>query len=345
MTTARIQKISHAALTEWVDRIIPAQPVVGIQAKGNHFDFAPLCRARDLRLDYDVSILPPKVFFQPTRETLVEYDPARGYSSVMPDGRFVLFGVHPYDAVSIGQMDAVFADTHRDAHYFARRKSATIVAVDVQSVSSDTFAGHMGTAHTEDGWDVLLTDIGGEYLVETKTKKGAEITDLLRQAPDADAASIQKRRDVWASNDRKLRKHDLKAAPERWPALLEKGYNHPVWAEKSERCFSCGSCNLLCPTCYCFDVCEEPDWSLQKSRRVRVWDGCMLADFAKVAGNHNFRAKRSERYRHRYYRKGLYVPSKIGGAMSCVGCGRCIQACVSHIANPVEIFNRLMEEK
>ena len=49
------------------------------------------------------------------------------------------------------------------------------------------------------------------------------------------------------------------------------------------------------------------------------------------------------RYRHRYYRKGKYVPAKIGGQIACVGCGRCITACVANIANPVEVFNRLAE--
>ena len=71
----------------------------------------------------------------------------------------------------------------------------------------------------------------------------------------------------------------------------------------------------------------------------------MLADFATVAGNLNFRKDRSARFRHRYYRKGKYVPAKIGGQIACVGCGRCITACVANIANPVEVFNRLAEEK
>jgi len=29
--------------------------------------------------------------------------------------------------------------------------------------------------------------------------------------------------------------------------------------------------------------------------------------------------------------------------IACVGCGRCITACVTKIANPVEIYNRLAE--
>ena len=69
----------------------------------------------------------------------------------------------------------------------------------------------------------------------------------------------------------------------------------------------------------------------------------LLAGFAEVAGGHNFRDQRAERYRHRYYRKGKYSYDMIG-EISCVGCGRCISACTVEIANPVEIFNRLLDK-
>ena len=128
-------------------------------------------------------------------------------------------------------------------------------------------------------------------------------------------------------------------------SIAPKAYSHPLWEEMAKLCFSCGSCNLVCPTCYCFDVREEVNWDLSSGQRFRLWDGCMLADFATIAGNLNFRKDRADRYRHRYYRKGKYVPAKIGGKIACVGCGRCITACVAKIANPVEVFNRLAEEK
>jgi ferredoxin len=251
--------------------------------------------------------------------------------------------VHPYDVVAIGQMDKVFAQDNPDRHYAARREAATLVAVDVQAVSANVFAGHMGTSHVEAGYDILLTRVGESYLAEIRTKKGEAIAGSLSKAPEADEKALARRRKVWEENARRLRRHDLKAAPARWPELLGKGYDHPVWEEKAKLCFSCGSCTLTCPTCYCFDVRDDVDWTLAGGQRVRTWDGCMLSDFAKVAGNHNFRKNRAERYRHRYYRKGKYVPEKVDGEIACVGCGRCITACVACIANPVEVFNRLAE--
>jgi ferredoxin len=165
------------------------------------------------------------------------------------------------------------------------------------------------------------------------------------ESSDASPEDLEARSRVQQENTEKLRRHELSVPPAEWPDLLKKSYDHPVWEEKSQRCFSCGSCNLVCPTCYCFDVHEDVNWDMEHGERKRSWDGCMLRDFATVAGGHNFRKKKVDRYRHRYYRKGEYVPDKIGGEIACVGCGRCIGACVAKIANPVEIFNRLAEEQ
>ena len=41
--------------------------VFGVKAKGKRFVFAPLESSSELRLDYDVTILPPKKFFEPLK--------------------------------------------------------------------------------------------------------------------------------------------------------------------------------------------------------------------------------------------------------------------------------------
>jgi ferredoxin len=128
------------------------------------------------------------------------------------------------------------------------------------------------------------------------------------------------------------------------PKLLEDQAGSKLFAELAEKCFSCGSCNLVCPTCYCFDVQDDMALNLSGGERLRLWDGCLLDGFAKVATGENFRKDREERIRHRIFRKGKYIYEKYG-EHGCVGCGRCASACLPDIANPVEIFNRLKEGK
>ncbi len=338
-----IRKTSATTLDAWVANIIEERKVIGVQSRGDRYAFAPLTSSDDLRLDYDVAILPPKALLQPPREELLTFESGKGYQSVVDSEPFVLLGVHPYDMVGILQMDQVFAQGYPDVHYLERRNNATIVVVDVQNVSPDVFAGFMGTAYVEEGYDVLLTKIGDEYIVDAKTDKGEDLITGLQYEPEAGESWLEQRRLVWGYNKQRLRRHELRAEPSRWPDLLEGAYDHPVWEEKARLCFACGSCNLVCPTCYCFDVRDEVNWDLSSGERVRSWDGCLLASFATVAGKINFRKDPAARYRHRYYRKGKFVPAKIGGQIACVGCGRCITACVANIANPVEVFNRLAE--
>jgi len=340
-----VRLVGQDSLRDWVEALVATMPVEGVQAKDDKFDFAPLSAASDLRLDYDVTLTPPvRKVFLPAEDVLLRFEAGR-FESVLQREPFVLFGVHPYDMVAINQMDKVFSQDNYDVHYMARREAATIVACDVQNCSENCFSAEVGYATVDEGFDVLLTKIDAEhYVVDARTDKGEALLAHLPGAADADDQALAAREQVWQKNRKELRQHTLNMKPEELPGLLDASYDHPVWEEKSRLCFSCGSCTNVCPTCYCFDVQEDVSWDLNSGERKRTWDGCMLEKFAAVAGGHNFRKDKADRYRHRYYRKGKYVAEKVG-QIACVGCGRCITVCVSKIANPPEVFNRLLEEK
>ncbi|MBM4142973.1 MAG: Ni/Fe hydrogenase subunit beta [Lentisphaerae bacterium] len=335
------KQVTRQALDAWVDGLIAAGRVVGAQKKGGRYAFDDLRRAADLCLDYDVTILPPKKYFLPPKEDILRFSDGR-YESVSDAAPFTLLGVHPYDMAAIAQMDKLFAQDNRDEHYLARREQATVVVCDIERMSPNIFAASVGTATAADGCDALITRVGRAYVIESHTAKGERLLAGLAGAPDADAVTLARREQLWEDNARLMSRRELRVEPRRLPRLLEDAYDHPVWEEKASQCFACGSCNLVCPTCYCFDVQDDVEWDPSRGVRRRVWDGCMLTDFATVAGKHNFRKNRADRYRHRYYRKGKYVPEKIGD-FSCVGCGRCVSACVARIADPVEVYNRIAE--
>jgi len=339
-----IKKMTQNALMDFVDNLISTKKVEGVQAKGDRFDFGPLRSAKDLRLDYDVTLLPPKKYFQPPVETLMTYSAEQGYKPEYNTEEFILIGVHPYDMIAINQMDKIFCLDNCDIHYFARRNNAVIIACDVVTPSENVFASYMGTAVVKKGYDILLTDIGGEYIVDAATEKGEKLLAKASGATEPTKQDLEKRQQVWDRNQKVLNKHKLDCKPSDIPNLLEKAYNHPVWEEKAKTCFSCGSCNQVCPTCYCFNVQDDVSWGLKTARRQRFWDGCLLDGFTKVAGGHEFRKNRADRFRHRLYRKGRYVPAKIDGEIACVGCGRCVGACLPDIANPVNVYNRLVKD-
>jgi ferredoxin len=341
-----IKKLSKSEWKKVVESIIKTgQAVYGVQARGERFAFAPLKHAGDLRLDYDVTILPPKKYFQPQCEVIATFNNESGYESVFDGRDFTVIGVHPYDMIAINQMDMLFSQDESDEHYLKRRRAATIIAVDVVKPSKNVFAASMETAVVREGYDMLLTDIGDGYVAQPATERGEHLLHVAPHAADASRDDLKKREAVWNANRRELNKHLLACKPGEIPALLDGAYLHPVWEEKAATCFSCGTCNNVCPTCYCFDVQDDVAWSLESGERKRIWDGCLLRAFTKVTGDHVFRKTAAQRFRHRLYRKGKYVPGKIGGQIACVGCGRCVGGCVPDIANPVAVYNRILADK
>ena len=112
--------------------------------------------------------------------------------------------------------------------------------------------------------------------------------------------------------------------------MNEKNRNHPVWDDLGNRCLSCGNCTNVCPTCYCFDVYDEPNLDLKTGKRIRVWDSCQNQPFARVAGGENFREHRRDRKRHRFYRKFSYPVERYSRSF-CTGCGRCSRTCMAEI--------------
>lgn len=126
------------------------------------------------------------------------------------------------------------------------------------------------------------------------------------------------------------------------PEMFEKSIESPVWEEIGARCLSCGNCTNVCPTCYCFDVKDESNLDLKTGRRIRVWDSCQNETFARVAGGENFREKRSDRKRHRFYRKFKY-PVERHSRYFCTGCGRCTRTCMAKISL-IETLEVLIKE-
>ncbi len=338
------KKLTRQTFDRFIDAVVQSHQVVGVQAKGEKFDYAPLTKAADLRLDYDVTLQPPKQYVLPQRETLMTYQIGGAYQSVHEQEPLVLVGVHPYDLVAINQMDKLFSQDNVDSHYLKRRQNITIIACDVVNPSKNVFASSMGTAVVKEGYDILLTQVTNGYVAQAGTTKGEALLALTPDAPDASEMDLKERQHIWDRNTKDLNNHQLKCDVAYLPKLLDKAYDNKVWEEKAKTCFSCGSCNLVCPTCYCFDVQDDVNWDLKTGHRSRCWDGCLLDGFTKVAGNHEFRDVRADRFRHRLYRKAKYVPQKIEGEIACVGCGRCIGACLPDIANPVAVYNQLLDE-
>ncbi len=338
--------IDKGAMPAFVAGMMREYEVVGPRAKEYlpngkaQFAFGPITDASELRLDYNTTILPPKKHLLPQEEALFTFQTADLKATPQLDAQpRVLFGVHTCDIHALGLLDAVFATGQRDEHYLKRRAATLVVGIECLAPCDEhSFCKSMGTLTADKGFDLHLTDLGHSYAVEIGTADGEA---LLREHG---AARVAEARDVEMLNQALSEKwprfpYRLDLDGSELPSLMALSYKDALWNELGERCLACGSCNLVCPTCYCFNVTDRVALDGQTGERVRIWDSCQLDEFARVATGENFRHKRAERQRHRFFRKGKYI-FDMHGELGCVGCGRCARACLVDIT-PVGVWNAL----
>lgn len=347
-TTHKFMVISKDNFSAFVNKIIKTRKyrVVGVVPKDTRYAFADIDDACELCLDYDVTLLPPKKYLYPQNESYLKYKLNGDWSAnpIIESKQTIIIGAHPYDIKAIELMDKVFSEPYPDPNYLQKRKDSVIIGVDCLNPSPYAFNKSMNTNIITSGFDLLLTDIGNVYMVEVGSNKGTELMRKYAKAKKSD------------EEDFLLRDYARKKASEKYQLsiengvkglaslLTEKNYDHPYWTEIAEKCLACGSCTMVCPTCVCFDVQDTMNVNMKEGERYRQWDSCMVYDFAKVATGENFREHRSSRTRHRMYRKGKFMLEKFG-VQGCVGCGRCIRACLPDIASPVEASKRLKGDK
>jgi sulfite reductase subunit B len=318
--------------------------VEGVQAKGEKFVFNTLETVEDLRLDYDTTILPPKKYFLPQYETLMEYtvdNPFKEYKTAAAAPTLVLIGVHPYDIIALKQTDAYFLDTDVSGEYLEKRKNTIVIGSNVQTVGEKAFFGAMGTGEVDSGYDLFITDTGDYFVIDVGSQKGEDLLKKARGLQEASSTDIQQAEKKQESAIKQATR-DLQVKPSGWYDLLEKNVDSSVWKEQSEKCLACGTCTMVCPTCFCYDVQDTVEIDLDHGQRIRTWDGCLLRGFTEVASGEVFREEVLDRYRHRFFRKGAYLPDKLE-FVACVGCGRCSSQCVPDIADPVQVMNKLVE--
>jgi sulfhydrogenase subunit beta (sulfur reductase) len=289
----------------------------------------------DVVFDYPRTIQPLKKSFFPPKETLLTFNiKSNQYTAEeIREEKKIFFGVHSYEMQGVRRLDYSFTKGQPESNYLKRRENSLFIGISytpdewhlagplgIDIEETDGFCLYFEPA--EEGFFVFEIDQDGRQLLK-KFGKGKQVEEL-------------------PEKQQKEFKAKIKYHYNRLPQVFEHVYNSKVWDEVAERCLGCGTCNLLCPTCYCFDVRDEIELNAEDGARERMWDGCMLNAFAEVAGGENFREKLSSRTRHRLHRKFKYITAT-SGELHCVGCGRCSRYCPAEI-NITDIINDLIDD-
>jgi formate hydrogenlyase subunit 6/NADH:ubiquinone oxidoreductase subunit I len=321
---------------------IIAPKAIGTNARGEPIhQFLPISAFEQMDLDYRATEYSAKTYFLPYRENLCtfhfdgeDWDQEIAYR-IQPRA---IIGLRAYDISALLKLDKVFIrGRFPSPYYISRRKNTLVVGVD-HAPLEDEFSRSVGAHVVTHGFDLFLTDLGDRYFVAIDSDRAFNLLHQVetREVTDEDThAYLEVRRLIRDGFKTHISVHSL-------PNLLELEFTSAVWKKWGEKCLNCGSCAMVCPTCYCYGVVEEVTMDFKQSTKIKQLYSCNLLDFARVAGGHNFRPDPKTRLKYRYYHQYRGFLEDYGEP-KCVGCNRCGRVCLAGI-NPATVIRDLYEE-
>ena len=286
---------------------------------------------------------PLKLFFFTSREKVAK--DFNDNNNSISDKPKCIVGVKACDLKGFKIQDFVFNNKDFiDPFYLKNRENNLIISSDCTSVIDTCFCLSVGLKpYPEESFDINLSCLKNDYLVETGSEKGKILIEknisLFTDVPRSMIENRKKNRDKIIEAVEKNIKSNKIPKQNQFKGIIEKNYKPKFWEDESINCVECGACNTICPTCHCFLLYDQKDG--KKMERLRIWDSCMIKDFARVAGGANPRERLWMRLRNRFEKKFDYF-NKVAEIYACTGCGRCVSACPAKI-DIRDVLKRLVE--
>ncbi|MBU4142805.1 4Fe-4S dicluster domain-containing protein [Patescibacteria group bacterium] len=311
--------------------------------------------------DLDLNGQPPfysfKHFFVPEKELMFNYNRNKlAAPKIYPEHsqRNALIGMSILDLKAVNLYDQVF---EKDPYYQNRRRNTLIIGYSLTPEITDNI---FEAKYEEDilehlPFDIFLAEFnspppllrrgGNNPLTSFSRNQQNAFTPLVKGGAGGlkiFTGSIKGQRilehfgykdyeHIQFSGPVKEGKLDEKMA--RLRDRLKNHHNPKIWEELGKICIECGKCTLICPTCFCFRIDDNPSVEVGAGGRNRCWDSCYYQEFSEVAGpdkpgfgQPKFLSTTAQRLHFWYFHKFARIPDEFD-FMGCVGCGRCTKVC------------------
>ncbi len=331
--------ISFANFNSFVDELVKSSDVYGpIKKKVSSYE--KLNSSKELFFETLPEYTAKGLFFKP-KEMILGIDNGK---IIVPkflkeeQKRKVLLGLRLCELAAINKQDTAFGKGVGGADpYYKKRRSNTLLFGYHQKECGDKWC-FCQSVDLDYSFDLMFYKRVDHYLIEVGTQAGLNVIKEFGKYFDNSSY-------VLTSEDKKI-ENQLKLDS----LQIDSIYENQLWQTLSDECLSCGVCNALCPTCYCFEFKESKISSNVKKgksggdkfEKTRWPSECQLEAFTRVAGGHIFRSKKIDKFKHRIYHQLKYFKDKTGKTL-CVGCGRCIRHCPTKI-DFVSGINKMLKE-
>lgn len=323
-----VYSLSKHKLPELILSCMKTYEIIGPVQKENYRSYERITDPNTLVLEGNTYV-PAKPFFLPPREELFRFEDGAFIADRPAINQRIFIGIKLCDLNSIKKHDMLFVNHYQDEHFKMLLEKTLFIGYLCRSACSEyAFCGSLDLQRYYDLMIIEEEQQPDVYFFDAGSKKGEQFIKQFQKFFTQENKTF---------SDEIFK---MKFADRLHTLDISKTYDHPDWEKGVSQCLSCGACTSLCPSCYCFELKDEP--SLQKPgvvSKIKELSSCQVESFSRVAGDFVFRKERKDRFKHRIYHQLDYFKKRYGENL-CTGCGRCISYCPTRI-DFVTIINEM----